>query len=855
MKADDIKKWFETNGRNVVFVFEEDAMVRDEIRQFDIGSDTEVLEYTGDAFAVKYKIRTLPKEKRLVVLVAERSPLASPASVGEWPLLGELMANGEYKAESPISFMSAKGMNTDDAGLVAMVGHHFSELRTAKAEAVFAGQSGAGFTTEIVARGLISARLGVGELLEWRSIFVRLLIYDFEFKNAPAAETKSSFLFGQSYDDVLGEVQKWSRWSFGVDGRMPTRDEIGVRGFFSDVAERLKYNAVTRPLPVSSADPYASLRETDAVRLDRMDGFLRWAAESLPGKQKQKFFTALEELAVRVRDRVIVRAYGPMAAYGFMTSGLSAEVLRALAVSGFGTQSSEKAESAARVEQSPVAGSDVAALARAEAAMARFYDVRSKIATFALNTRENFVAAYTSEWWRLDREYRLALENYAAVRDDRWRTILENAKDSFETDAQEVFNAMNLPWTERMNEAGGTAGICGVTAQEEFYAKKKDPSVKVAVVVSDALRYELALEVMDRLNAERGSVTMEVGIARLPTETKYTKSALLPHSSIEFALEQPLRLDGGKPAVTTADRQKVLQAHCADGLCVTAKELSGKTQAEKREIFKHKLVYVFHDAIDESGHGGGLTGQALATRCREAVDELVSLIRNIQNTCNVNHLWLVSDHGFLMCDRDVPDTEKIVVEDAENAKEKTQRYYFTRNGDVLHGVVKVAVQDGWFAAMPAGTRRFKANGNYTFVHGGASLQEVVIPMMHSRLLGTDATRNREKVGVTILGSVLQVQSSRLKFELLQNEAVSAEVQERTVRCALFADSGCVSSEVEVKLDSTSGSPDERKKSVELVLNGTAPGILTLKVFGVGDSLNALQEKTVTNNTLIEVDNW
>ena len=109
--------------------------------------------------------------------------------------------------------------------------------------------------------------------------------------------------------------------------------------------------------------------------------------------------------------------------------------------------------------------------------------------------------------------------------------------------------------------------------------------------------------------------------------------------------------------------------------------------------------------------------------------------------------------------------------------------------------------------------------------------------------------------MTILGSILQVQSSRLKFELLQNEAVSAEVQERTVRCALFSDSGPVSNEIEVKLDSTSGLPEDRRKIVELILNGSAPGLLTLKVFAEGDSLNPLATKPVTNNTLIEQDNW
>ncbi len=854
MKAEDIKKWFETKGRNVVFVFEEDAMARDEIRQFDLGPDAEILEYKGDAFAVKYKIRMLPREKRLVVLVAERSPLASLARVGEWPLLAELMTNGEYKAESPISFMSAKGMNTDDAALVAMVGRHFSELRTAKAETVFSGQSGPGYTTEIVARGLISARFGTSEMLEWHSIFVRLLICDFEFKNSPAAETRSSFLFGQAYDDVLGEVQKRCRWSFGAEGRQPTGAEIGESGFFSGVAERLKYNAVTRPLPVSATDPYASLKETDAVRLDRIDGFLRWAAESLQGKQRQKFFAALEGLAVRAKDKTIVGAYGPTAAYGFMTSGLSAVVLRTLAADGFGTKPSDKAVAAERVEKSPVASPDIAALARAEAAMARFYDVRSKIATFALNTREDFVAAYTGGWWRLDREYRLALEHYAAIAGDGWRAILEDAKDTFETDAQEVFNAMNLAWTDALSKAGGVDGIGGTVRQEDFYSTKLDLSNKVAVIVSDALRYEVALEVMDRINADRGAVTMEAGIARLPTDTKYTKAALLPHSSVEFLPEKPLSLDGGKATVTTTDKAKILAAHCADGRCVTAKDLDQMGPKERYELFKHKVVYVLHDSIDEKGHGDA-TGQDVAKACRNAVDELVKRITNIQNSWNVNHLWLVADHGFLMGNRAIPDGEKIPVEEVENAVEKATRYYFTQRADAIHGVTKFAIPGGGFVAVPAGVRRFKALGGYSFVHGGASLQEVVIPVMHSRLLNSNASRKRNKVGVTILGVDLRVQSSRLCFQLLQNEAVSAEVQERTVRCALFSDSGQVSNEVDVKLDSTSGSPEDRRRTVELVLNSSAPGLLTLKVFAEGDALNPLATKQVTNNTLIEQDNW
>ena len=855
MKAEDIKRHFEGNGRNAVFVFEENYVVREEVLGLDLGPDYEIVEYKGEAFALKHKIRTLPPGKWIVVVVNGPSPLATGRDASRFPLLGELMANGELESETPQSFMSAKGLNASDQSLSAFVEKHLSEITTSAAETVFAGSFNEGFTADTAARGLVSVNLGSGTMLEWREIFVRLLINDAETARDPTKKSKSAFLFNAQNKDVFVEMARQCVRMFGVEPRQPSGSEIGQRGFFSGVAERLKYNAAPRPLAKTGKDPYASaLKEADSTRLDKMDQFLRWATESLPDRLRKKFFSALEVLSEQVREDRLVEAYGATAHFGFYSGRLAAEALRALAADGFGSNSDEKGKTAERIAGSEIVSDDLKSLARSAAAIARFYAVRSGIGTFTLNNREEFIAAYTGGWWRLDREYRLALEHYSAIAGDSWRAILEDAKDAFETDAQMTFNAMNLAWTDSLSKAGGVDGIGGTVRQDDFYSTKLDLSNKVAVVVSDALRYEVALEVMDRINAARGSVTMETGIAGLPSETKYTKAAFLPHLSIEFQQEKPLSLDGGKPTVTTADKEKILAAHCADGCCVTAKDLGQMGQPEKRELFKHKVVYVFHDSIDEKGHGD-TTGQDVAKACRDAVDELFNLVRNIQNSCNVNHLWLVADHGFLMGDKAIPDGEKIPVEEVENAIEKTTRYYFTQRAEAIHGVAKFAIPGGGFVAVPAGARRFKAMGGYSYVHGGASLQEVVVPVMHSRLLGSGAYQARGKVGVTVLGADLRVQSSRLRFELLQNEAVSAEVQERIVRCALYAESSPVSNVAEVKLDSHSVSLDDRKKSVELVLTGSAPGILSLKVFSDADSLNALAEKTVTNNTLIEHDEW
>ena len=59
MNAQDIKNHFATNGGNVAFVFEDSLLARQELATADLGPDVEILEYKGDAFAAKCRIRAL----------------------------------------------------------------------------------------------------------------------------------------------------------------------------------------------------------------------------------------------------------------------------------------------------------------------------------------------------------------------------------------------------------------------------------------------------------------------------------------------------------------------------------------------------------------------------------------------------------------------------------------------------------------------------------------------------------------------------------------------------------------------------------------------------------------------------
>ena len=142
-----------------------------------------------------------------------------------------------------------------------------------------------------------------------------------------------------------------------------------------------------------------------------------------------------------------------------------------------------------------------------------------------------------------------------------------------------------------------------------------------------------------------------------------------------------------------------------------------------------------------------------------------------------------------------------------------------------------------------------------FTHGGASLQEMLIPLIVSRMERTD---NKQPVGVMVLNRNLSIQSSRLRFYLLQTEAVNMDAKERTVTVGLYHNDQIVSTIKTIQLDKTAPSLDDRKILVDLTLNKhVESNLLQLRVYDASDTgmLNPLCRENVTNNTLIEQDDF
>ena len=578
---------------------------------------------------------------------------------------------------------------------------------------------------------------------------------------------------------------------------------------------------------------------------------------------KEKTTEALTELfdeqGSEVRDAEIIRWYGTDANYYYLPEALCVPIIKTLLEEKIETEPTEVIN---RIEELTLKHSDnsmMTAVMDYAVIVARLYEKALTLGSLTLNTADEYVMRYESDYCFIDQYYRLANETYFGI-DPTCELFdaVQKVKRGLDQNYSKLCNRINLEWIRCLKETGGMDEV-HLLCQYNFYDEKiKSVQKKVAVIVSDALRYEVAQELIGELAKSKHIATLKPAIAMLPSETKYCKPSLLPHRELKLygkGEEQDMAVDD-HILDTTQKRSEHLQVYRDGAVCVPFETVAEYNREKNREIFKHPLVYIFHDVIDKTGHDGN--AKQIVNSCRDAITELKKMIPKIHASYNVTEVYITSDHGFLFNDIMFADKDKHKIE--EDCLERSTRYYLTKSKDEVSGVVKFPLNevsgmvnvDDVMVAVPMGTNRFAApSGGYMFTHGGAALQELIIPVITSRLERDD---NKQPVGVMILDRRLSIQASRLRFKMLQTEAVSMDMKERPVKVALYHNDVPVTPVKDILLDKTDPSLDNRKIQVDLTLNKNVDAkVLQLKVFDATDELNPIIKENVTNNTLIEND--
>lgn len=839
MTIDRIHDYFERNPQlHVLFLFDK-GFLEGELAELTWPEDFHYEVFDGCWFNAKYAIENTWADKKVVLLFRQPYAPQSEEEYLKFPLLDMLVANMEYKEDDYASFLQQYNLPLT---LGSFVNRNLTELRSSKVMPLIEGSLTPDlFNEDLAVRAFITSYLGEKKILEWKAIIAKLITLDldseekkrqdfyYHLHKTPDAqkglETKLTAIFGQSYSKNSVPVMK-------------------------SIAEILKYNVITQLLAIEKSDPYKVLRISNSVCIEQMQRIYEYGMTEINGG---KFDAAMSVLGASIHEDELINAYGTKASYYILTEPLAWPIINNLCSGDMISESLSVIDKARELRLKFVPDAEIQNAISFMEQVATFYEELRNIGNTRLGSAEEYVANYTGGWYRLDTCYRQATRYYrncfvSGVIIDS----ISQAKARLDVDYAKFVNAINLEWIKSINATPGYLNALHLPHQFDFYKEQFDPTQKQVVIISDALRYEVGVQLFAELGKKKHMAILKPMIASLPTETKYCKPELFPHNTL--VLEETETAVDGSVLSSMALRTAQLQKYCPDAECVSYRELMKvNNKTSKRDFFKKPLVYILHDSIDNDGHVSDLP-----RACEAAVKEIASLVNTLHASLNVTNVIITSDHGFLFNDIEFGDKDKHPVK--EEVIEKKTRYYLTKSNAAVDGVSKYPLDSvsglssefPVYVAVPNGTNRFAASGGYNFTHGGASLQEIVIPVIVSKI---KKVSTKQKVSVSLLSSNLNMVSSMLKFQLIQSEPVSMSMIERTVCCAVFNGDDVVTEVRTVKLDSTDGvNLNNRVYEISLSLNKPVTGsLLQLQVWDESDDKNALIRETVKNNTFIEQD--
>jgi len=267
-------------------------------------------------------------------------------------------------------------------------------------------------------------------------------------------------------------------------------------------------------------------------------------------------------------------------------------------------------------------------------------------------------------------------------------------------------------------------------------------SARVALFLVDALRYEMAAELASSLEGPGVTVHLSARLAELPTITAVGMNALAPTSRDGRLTLAPLAGKGtfggfrcGEYTVRDpANRLRAMAERSLDRLPGTRKSPPNLDLAQlvdlpaddlKKKLSGHHLVVVHSREIDDSGEAslGLSTFDTWLGQLRVAVQKLRSL--------GLDEFVITSDHGFLLQD------ETATTVPYAGGRERDRRFAvldtFVKEPDTQGATLSCLGYEGveGYLLLPRDTRTFNLTNrsSATFVHGGNTLQERVIPVL------------------------------------------------------------------------------------------------------------------------------
>ncbi|SHJ69058.1 TIGR02687 family protein [Dethiosulfatibacter aminovorans DSM 17477] len=398
---------------------------------------------------------------------------------------------------------------------------------------------------------------------------------------------------------------------------------------------------------------------------------------------------------------------------------------------------------------------------------------------------DGLIKQYTEKDYLIDQRYRYFYYHFDSVLNN---VSFEELRDLVENIYTNRFlDSISVVWNKAFTDANATTGL---VKQQKFYDRFiKGAKERIVVIVSDALRYEVGKSLHERLEEdEKCTATITPIQSVLPSYTRFGMSALLPHRKLTMSEDYKVQVDG-KVCDDLKSREQILKSYEPNSRTVQFDDIKTMKIAELKEIFTgQEIVYIYHNQIDARGDKLN-TENEVFTACEEAVEEIHTMIKRLTSANNI-HFVITADHGF------VYKRDKLVESDKISGFKKNafvgRRYVVDDEAVQAEGIASVKLgdilenDDSRVISVPIGSDVFKVSGGgQNFVHGGSSLQEMIIPVIDVR---TNKYHTETKtVSIGLVSLVNKITNLTTNLDFIQSDPVSDIFKETKYKVFFISD--------------------------------------------------------------------
>ena len=446
-----------------------------------------------------------------------------------------------------------------------------------------------------------------------------------------------------------------------------------------------------------------------------------------------------------------------------------------------------------------------------------------------IDSLANGFECYTKQYFQLDQLYRKFIYHAnAANQNDLLKNIYELVENFYSNNF--LLPLSNL-WQDKLS-AYGTWPIPGPKPQDKFFSQYieniLDKDKKVFVIVSDALRYEIAEELQRKITLEdRYTAELEAACSVLPSYTALGMAALLPHKNLELTGSNnavSVSADG-LSTLGSAARAKVLASKVPHSSVLTAEELNSLTRDDGRALFRdNDVVYIYHNTIDATGDDLASEGKTFEA-VENAITEIIGMLKRLTGY-NVTNIIVTADHGFIYQNRELPNDEFLSGEPAgADIAKVNRRFVIGKNLSPVDGLQKydletLELQGNCEVQIVKSINRLRVKGSGSrYVHGGATLQEIVVPVLK---INKKREGDLSYVDVDIISGMQVITSGQMAVRFYQQQPVEGKLLPRKLEVALYSqDDKLISDKLELLFDLTGKEPRDREITCGLVLTRDA----------------------------------